>query len=80
MRKVLFFLFTFLVAFVSLAQTLQPPDKVYEELFTAVQTSRIFPDSKTFVDCIPKKDPKLILEEYRATKKSCHPLQLKIIC
>ena len=43
---------------------LSPADR-YEELFEAVQMSRIFPDSKTFVDCAPKLDPAEILARYR---------------
>jgi len=32
-----------------------PPDKVYGKLFVDVQMERVFPDGKTFVDCIPKR-------------------------
>ena len=46
------------------ADTLTPADR-YEELFVEVQTARVFPDSKTFVDCAPKGDPNAILEAYR---------------
>jgi alpha,alpha-trehalase len=42
-----------------------PPDKIYGELFKAIQEAKIFPDGKTFVDCIPKRDPALILADYR---------------
>ncbi|MEA9391530.1 alpha,alpha-trehalase TreF [Acerihabitans sp. TG2] len=42
-----------------------PADR-YAELFEAVQLSRIFSDSKTFVDCAPKIDPDRILACYRA--------------
>ena len=31
------------------------------ELFTAVQSSSVLKDSKTFVDSIPRNEPKLIL-------------------
>ncbi len=41
------------------------PDKIYAELFEAVQTGGIFEDSKTFVDALPKADPALILKSYR---------------
>ncbi len=41
------------------------PDKIYAELFEAVQTSGIFEDSKTFVDALPKADPALILKSFR---------------
>ena len=33
------------------------PEKDLEELFHEIQMAGIFPDSKTFVDCNPKKDP-----------------------
>ncbi|WP_338049333.1 alpha,alpha-trehalase TreF [Pantoea coffeiphila] len=42
---------------------LTPSDR-YQELFVAVQTSRIFSDSKTFADCAPKIDPERIMFRY----------------
>ena len=45
--------------------TLTPADR-YQELFTAVQGSRVFGDSKTFVDCAPRGEPDAILAAYRA--------------
>ncbi|MBU2011741.1 MAG: alpha,alpha-trehalase TreF, partial [Gammaproteobacteria bacterium] len=53
------------VSAISLADTLSPADR-YQELFVAVQMQRIFPDSKTFVDCAPRRHPEVILEAYRA--------------
>ena len=50
---------------VSAADTLSPADR-YQELFVAVQMQRVFPDSKTFVDCAPRQHPARILEAYRA--------------
>ena len=49
--------------------TWNSPDKIYGELFRDVQLSRVFPDGKTFVDCIPKRKPALILSDYFAHKK-----------
>ena len=49
------------------ADTLTPADR-YQELFVAVQTARVFADSKTFVDCVPLADPASILAEYRARR------------
>ncbi|GAA1819291.1 alpha,alpha-trehalase TreF [Agromyces neolithicus] len=46
------------------ADTLTPADR-YQELFVDVQTSRVFDDSKTFVDCSPIDRPMRILERYR---------------
>ncbi|WP_428946210.1 alpha,alpha-trehalase TreF [Pantoea sp. FN060301] len=42
---------------------LTPSDR-YQELFEAVQASRIFSDSKTFADCAPKAEPEHILYRY----------------
>ena len=44
---------------------LTPADR-YQELFVAVQQSRVFEDSKTFVDCAPLGEPVDILAAYRA--------------
>ncbi|MDW5375570.1 alpha,alpha-trehalase TreF [Halomonas sp. HP20-15] len=49
------------------ADPLTPADR-YAELFVDVQCSRVFDDSKTFVDCIPRQDPEAILRAYRARK------------
>jgi alpha,alpha-trehalase len=47
----------------------QSPDDIYQELFEDVQSSRIFPDSKTFCDVIPRQlTPNEILEKYREEK------------
>jgi alpha,alpha-trehalase len=44
----------------------QSPDELYGELFAAVQHQRIFPDSKTFCDAIPRHlEPNDILDLYR---------------
>lgn len=55
------------VAEVAQADTLTPADR-YQELFVAVQSGRIFTDSKIFVDCAPLGDPEEILDAYRAQK------------
>ena len=44
------------------------PDEIYGDLFRDVQMNKVFPDGKTFVDCIPKKDPKAILSDYKKLK------------
>jgi alpha,alpha-trehalase len=46
------------------------PNEVYGVLFEDVQRNRIFPDGKTFVDCVPKKDPKQIVADYLALKNN----------
>jgi alpha,alpha-trehalase len=48
------------------AQQPLPPDQVFGDLFRDVQLAKVFPDSKTFVDCIPKKDPAQIVAAYKA--------------
>jgi alpha,alpha-trehalase len=57
------------VATVAPADTLSPADR-YQELFVAVQSQSIFPDSKTFVDCAPLGDPEAILDAYRAQRRT----------
>lgn len=44
------------------------PDRVYGELFEAVQTGSVFGDSKTFVDAIPKRDPAVILKSFEENR------------
>ncbi len=39
-----------------------------EELFHDVQLAGVYPDSKTFVDCTPKRNPTEILSDYRIQK------------
>ncbi len=46
----------------------QTPDKIYGQLFTAVQEGGIFADSKSFVDCTPKRKPKVIVADYLKKK------------
>jgi alpha,alpha-trehalase len=48
--------------------TLPTPADLYPELFEAVQLQRVFPDSKTFVDCTPEDDPERILAAYHAQR------------
>lgn len=41
------------------------PEKIFSQLFVAVQESQIFPDSKTFADAIPKNSPEQIEQSYQ---------------
>src|SRR5690242_3781881 len=70
MKKRLILLTSFVFyLIVSVAQTpVIPPDKIYGDLFRDVQMSRVFPDGKTFVDCIPKRNPKTIVADYTQQK------------
>jgi alpha,alpha-trehalase len=54
------------------AQTVKPisPDKLYGDLFVQIQMQKIFPDGKTFVDCVPKFAPTEIVKKYESEKKS----------
>jgi len=45
-------------------ETLLAPDKIYGQLFRDVQLKAVFPDGKTFVDCIPKINPEEINKNY----------------
>ena len=49
-------------------QTL-PPDERYGELFVAIQMNQVFPDGKTFVDCVPKYPTDEILANYQAARE-----------
>ncbi len=45
-----------------------PPNERFGELFEAVQMNKVFPDGKTFVDCMPKKSTKEIMNAYMTAK------------
>ncbi|MEL6134946.1 MAG: trehalase, partial [Bacteroidota bacterium] len=42
--------------------------QAFPDLFKEVQMAGIFPDSKTFADCTPKQDPKVISEAFANQK------------
>lgn len=44
------------------------PDILFGQLFRDVQLKRVFPDNKTFVDCLPKYEPSVILKRYGLEK------------
>jgi len=50
------------------------PAKDYGDMFAAIQNSGIFPDSKTFVDCTPKRSVADIVEDF---KKNADNIDLK---
>ncbi len=59
----------------SLDHSPQAPDKIYGALFVDVEMQRVFPDSKTFADAIPKRvpgglprEPGAILGDYQKAK------------
>lgn len=45
------------------------PRDIFPGLFETVQVNRVFPDSKTFPDCVPKNDPEDILKEFEKQKQ-----------
>jgi alpha,alpha-trehalase len=51
--------------FISAGQ-LQSPHQIYGKLFEQIQMQQVYPDGKTFVDCVPKEDPKQIMALYNA--------------
>ena len=67
-RSLLLLFSIFLITGIFAQETVLPPDKIYGELFHDVQSSRIFKDSKTFADAIPKKDPQEIVKRYLEIK------------
>jgi len=52
------------VASTGAAERPRSPDDVFGDLFVAVQRGAVFPDQKTFVDCVPRQSPERILAEY----------------
>ncbi|MEP7142787.1 MAG: alpha,alpha-trehalase TreA [Ferruginibacter sp.] len=67
-RKISKFIISLLVLNHSFAQAPISPDIMYGQLFREVQLQKIFPDGKTFVDCIPKRNVKDILSDYDKMK------------
>lgn len=52
------------------AVEMKSPDERFMQLFVDVQTARVFPDGKTFVDCTPKFSTEEILARYEQAKGS----------
>jgi len=64
MRKLILILFIGLQLGEVSAQQAQTPDQLYGVLFADVQMQNVLKDGKTFVDCIPKREPAAILKDY----------------
>jgi alpha,alpha-trehalase len=77
MRKFVFILFIGLQLGQVSAQQTKTPDQLYGQLFIDVQMQNALNDGKTFVDCLPKRDPKLILKDYLLLKKTKQHIDLK---
>ena len=48
----------------------QSPDTLYGPLFENVQMHEVFPDQKTFVDCVPIRKPSEIMADYQRLVKN----------
>jgi alpha,alpha-trehalase len=48
----------------------QSPAQLYGELFRDVQMGRVFPDSKTFVDAVARREPRAIVAAYENERRS----------
>ncbi len=71
MKKINFLLILFIQASVAVAQNCaSTPDILYGVLFEDVQMAKIFPDNKTFVDCVPKRKPADIVKDYITIKNN----------
>lgn len=77
MRKLLFILFIGLQFGTVSAQQTKTPDQLYGQLFIDVQMQNVLQDGKTFVDCIPKRTPELIVKDYLQLKKEKAQVNLK---
>ncbi len=64
MKVKILFLLIQLSIMAAYSQMPLPPDKIYGQLFKDVQMQRIFPDGKTFVDCVPRRDAEAIVADY----------------
>ena len=77
MKKMIFLFWVQVSFFVAFVQQPSTPDEIYGDFFRQVQMKRIFPDGKTFIDCIPKRDPKSIMKDYHTSLKNDLTLDLK---
>ena len=66
MKKIVFVLL--LAANFVQAQLTPTPDVLWGPLFKDVQLTHTLGDNKTFVDCIPKYEPSVILKKYNQQK------------
>ncbi len=55
------------------------PNELYGQLYIDVQSSGIFPDSKTFVDCTSRMDPGIILGDYESADKNTLDLKQFVV-
>ena len=67
LKLIVFLLLLFLISCGPKQQKLDT-GAVYDEFFTAVQMAELYPDSKTFADCIPRHDKATIAQNYAAQR------------
>ncbi|MDB5252720.1 MAG: trehalase [Flaviaesturariibacter sp.] len=70
MRALPLLITALLFASIAMTQPARTPDEIYGVLFRDVQENHVFPDSKTFVDCIPKRPPAQIMQDYLAFRNN----------
>lgn len=69
MKKYILLVIAIVTAFGFMTQQpVKTPDQLYGVLFKDIQLQRIFPDGKTFVDCVPKGKPESIVAAYKKKK------------
>lgn len=69
MKKYILLVIAIITAFAFMTQQpVKTPDQLYGVLFKDIQLQRIFPDGKTFVDCVPKGKPETIVAAYKKQK------------
>ncbi|HEY6455173.1 MAG TPA: alpha,alpha-trehalase TreF [Steroidobacteraceae bacterium] len=57
-----------LASAVAASGTPRPPQAEFADLFAAVESAAVFPDSKTFADAVPLASPATILRQYHAQR------------
>ena len=65
MKRCVFLITFYFAAATIYAQPLLSPDSLYGSLFRAVEMQRVFPDSKTFPDCVPKTSYAAVMADWR---------------
>jgi alpha,alpha-trehalase len=50
------------------APSTEPPQQLFQDLFTAVQGARLYEDGKAFPDAVPHGSPAQILQQYHAAR------------
>lgn len=66
-------------ATVAAAAAAPTPDDLFGPLYEAVELERVFPDSKTFADMIPRGTPAQIMAAYRAERPQGHDALLAFV-